>query len=144
MQVNRRLYRCRDNRVLAGVAGGVAEYFDVDPSLVRVFWFLSIFVGGFGVLLYIAMAIIVPPEPLSAEAAAAAAAGMPEGHRHVTRGSGRATTFVGIGLVLFGTLALIGAALPTVLSWHLLWPAFIIGIGALLIAGAVRRERAQP
>ena len=50
MLVNRRLYRCRDNRVLAGVAGGVAEYFDVDPSLVRLFWFLSIFVGGFGVL----------------------------------------------------------------------------------------------
>ena len=142
--MNRRLYRCRDNRVLAGVAGGLAEHFDVDPSLVRVFWFLSIFVGGFGVLLYIAMAFIVPLEPLSAEAAAAAAAGVPAGHRHVTRGSGHVATFAGIALVLFGTLALIGAALPSVVSWYLIWPVFIIGMGAVLIAGAVRRDRTQP
>ena len=38
MQVNRRLYRCRHDKRLAGVASGVAEYFEVDPSLVRVFW----------------------------------------------------------------------------------------------------------
>src|SRR5262245_28984939 len=63
MQVNRRLYRCRENRQLAGVAAGVAEYFGLDPTLVRVLWFLSIFVGGFSILLYIGLAIIVPLEP---------------------------------------------------------------------------------
>ena len=46
--MNRRLYRCRENRILAGVASGVAEFFDLDPTLVRVLWFLSIFVGGLG------------------------------------------------------------------------------------------------
>jgi phage shock protein PspC (stress-responsive transcriptional regulator) len=64
VQVNRRLYRCRDNRVLAGVASGVAEFFGLDPTLVRVLWFLSIFVGGVSLLLYIGLAIIVPLEPL--------------------------------------------------------------------------------
>ena len=59
----RRLYRCRHDRVLTGVAGGVAEYFDVDPSLVRIVWFISIFFGGLTLLLYIAMAILVPIEP---------------------------------------------------------------------------------
>ena len=54
MQMNRRLYRCRENRVLAGVASGVAEFFGLDPTLVRVVWFLSIFAGGFTLLLYIA------------------------------------------------------------------------------------------
>jgi len=64
MQVNRRsLYRCRHDRRLAGVASGLAEYFDLDVSLVRVLWVLSIFVGGMGILLYIALAIIVPLEP---------------------------------------------------------------------------------
>jgi phage shock protein PspC (stress-responsive transcriptional regulator) len=143
MQVNRRLYRCRDNRVIAGVASGVAEFFGLDPTLVRVLWFLSIFFGGVSLLLYIGLAIIVPLEPLSAEAAAAAAAGAPagpEGHRHRAHGSGRWTTFFGIALILFGALALIGALLPDVASWRYLWPLFIIGIGAVLVFGAMRRE----
>ena len=112
--MNRRLYRCRENRVIAGVASGVAEFFGLDPTLVRVVWFLSIFFGGVTLLLYIGLAIIVPLEPLSAEAAAAAATGasaVPEGHRHKAGGSGRWTTFIGIVLLLFGGLALVGALL---------------------------------
>lgn len=57
-----RLYRSRDDRMIAGVAGGVAEYFDLDPSLVRIAWAVLAFIGGFGVLLYIVMAIVVPEE----------------------------------------------------------------------------------
>ena len=61
--MNRRLYRCQHDRRIAGVAAGLAEYFDIDPTVVRVLWVLSFFVGGVGLLLYIAMAIIVPLEP---------------------------------------------------------------------------------
>jgi phage shock protein C len=62
--VNRRLYRSVHERVLGGVAGGVAEYFDLDPSLVRVAWAILILasVGGF-FLLYIVMWIVVPEMP---------------------------------------------------------------------------------
>jgi phage shock protein PspC (stress-responsive transcriptional regulator) len=64
MQVNDRLFRSRDERVLAGVAGGVAQRFDVDPSLVRVAWVvLSLLTGGAFFLLYIVMAIVVPEAP---------------------------------------------------------------------------------
>lgn len=139
--MNRRLYRCRHDRRLAGVAAGVAEYFDLDPTLVRVLWFLSIFVGGLGVLLYIGLAIIVPLEPLSDDEAAADAVDTPEGHRHANRGSGRLTTFFGIALILLGSLALIDAVLPAWTdSWRYLWPAFLVGIGVLLVVGAIRRE----
>ena len=62
--MNRRLYRCRHDKILAGVASGVAEYFDLDPSLVRILFLVSTFFGGLGFLLYIAMAIIVPLEPI--------------------------------------------------------------------------------
>lgn len=61
----RRLYRSRRDRQLAGVAGGIAEYLDVDPTVVRILWILSIFFGGFGILLYIIMAFIVPLEPVA-------------------------------------------------------------------------------
>ena len=157
--MNRRLYRCRDNRILAGVAGGVAEYFDLDPTAVRVLWFLSIFLGGLGILLYIGMAIIVPNEPIAlgepgAIATApdgtviAAASVQPVqsfGHRHGPRREGRWTTFFGLALVLLGSLALIDAFIP---AWEdasrYLGPAFIIGIGVLLVAFAVRRETPEP
>ena len=148
--MNRRLYRCRENRVLAGVAGGLAEYFELDPTLVRLLWFVSIFFGGLGLLLYIGMAIIVPIEPINANGAgvvdhaAVAADGTPlpvEGHRHAAHADGRGTMFVGLILILFGGLALLGTLMP---SWvdagRYLVPAFIIGVGALLVANAIRHE----
>jgi len=137
--MNRRLYRCRHDRRLAGVAAGVAEFFGLDPTLVRVLWFLCIFFYGLGLLLYIGMAIIVPLEPVSADAAGEAAA-EPEGHRHASHGNGRWTTFVGLALILFGTLALIDRFLPALDVEHFIVPAFAIGIGALLVARSVRRQ----
>lgn len=59
--MNFRLYRSRD-RVVAGVAGGVADALDLDPSLVRIVWALAMF-AGFPILVYIVMAIVVPEEP---------------------------------------------------------------------------------
>ena len=64
-----RLYRSRDDRMLAGVAGGVAESLDADPSLVRILWaLLTIFTGGLAFLVYIVMAIVVPVAPPGYEA----------------------------------------------------------------------------
>ena len=138
--MNRRLYRCRNNRRLAGVAAGVAEFFDLDPTLVRVLWFLSIFVGGLGVLLYVGMAIIVPLEPLSAEAAARESTVEAEAHHHATRGDGRWTTIVGLVLILFGSLAFVDRFLPALDVKHFVVPFGAILIGALLVASAIRRE----
>jgi phage shock protein C len=59
----RRLYRSRHDRQLAGVAAGMAEYLEVDPTLVRVLWILSAFLGGFTIVLYIILAFVVPLEP---------------------------------------------------------------------------------
>lgn len=59
----KRLYRSRKQRSLAGVCGGIAEYLDVDPSLVRIAWVILSMAGGPAVLLYIVMAAVVPEEP---------------------------------------------------------------------------------
>jgi phage shock protein C len=62
--VTDRLYRSPTDRVIAGVAGGVATYLNLDPSLVRVAWvLLAIFSGGIFVLVYIVMMIVVPLPP---------------------------------------------------------------------------------
>ena len=144
--MNRRLSRCRENRVIAGVASGVAEFFGLDPTLVRVLWFVSIFFGGVSLLLYIGLAIIVPLEPLTANGnhPNGDAVATPEGHRHGPGGGGRWVTFFGIALILLGSLALIGAVIPSVATWRYLWPVFIIGMGAVLVVGAMRRDGATP
>ena len=74
--MNRRLFRSPDDRVLAGVAGGMAEAYDLDPALVRVGWALLIIVsGGVFLLLYIVMALVVPLRPAGVAWAAAMAGG---------------------------------------------------------------------
>jgi phage shock protein C len=58
---NRRLYRSEDDRVIAGVCGGVADYFNIDPVIVRILWFLSFFfTGSLTFWAYVVMAIVVP------------------------------------------------------------------------------------
>ncbi|MBR0031039.1 MAG: PspC domain-containing protein [Treponema sp.] len=47
-------------RKLCGVCGGIAEYFDLDPTLVRALWIVLIIFGGTGILLYIVLAILMP------------------------------------------------------------------------------------
>ncbi len=60
----RRLYRSEQERFLGGVAGGIADYFDLDPSLVRVAWAVLIIAsGGLFLLLYIVMWFVVPEAP---------------------------------------------------------------------------------
>ncbi|MCL6581426.1 MAG: PspC domain-containing protein [Firmicutes bacterium] len=59
----RRLYRSTRERILGGVAAGIADYFDVDPTLVRLAWILFALAGGSGVIAYIIAWIIIPEEP---------------------------------------------------------------------------------
>jgi phage shock protein C len=75
----RRLYRCRQDRLLAGVAGGMAEYLEVDPTVVRVLWILSAFLGGFTILLYLILVFIMPLEPLLAPGPGPMPGGAPAG-----------------------------------------------------------------
>ncbi|MHB0870058.1 MAG: PspC domain-containing protein [Chloroflexota bacterium] len=60
----RRLYRSRDHRMIAGVCGGIAEYFDIDPTVVRLIWVLLTLITGLvpGVLLYFIFWAVIPPE----------------------------------------------------------------------------------
>jgi phage shock protein C len=61
----KKLYRSRDNRMIAGVCGGLAEYFNIDPVIMRIIFFILLLPGGLpGLLPYIVLWIIVPEKPL--------------------------------------------------------------------------------
>ena len=163
--MNRRLYRSRRDSVLGGVAGGVADYLDVDPSIVRIIWaVLGVVTGGFFVLLYIVMWIVVPEGPAVAPPGAASPASaatpgttpadgtasgpvspgpewageQPDGRR---RGSGAAVIF-GLILIGAGIWFLIDQYLPAI-DRDVVWPIGLVVLGAALLVISLRRPRAE-
>lgn len=60
MEESRKLYRSRNRRMVAGVCGGLADYFDIDPTVIRVLFLILAVFGGSGLVVYLVMWIVVP------------------------------------------------------------------------------------
>jgi len=58
--MEKKLYKSENDKVICGVCGGIAEYFDINPTLVRLGWAAVSIVGGLGILPYFIVAIIIP------------------------------------------------------------------------------------
>ncbi|MFL5689932.1 MAG: PspC domain-containing protein [Chloroflexota bacterium] len=162
-----RLYRSRDDRMIAGVAGGVAEHLDADPSIIRIVWAVLIFLtGGLALLVYIVMAFVVPERPAGMEvmrspADAGADEPVPAGSWRAPDGSTvpiasstvgrprrqrdpadrtRAGLIGGLVLVGLGGIFLVRELIPA-FDFDLWWPAMLIGVGIVLIVVAVVPSR---
>ena len=61
--MNKRLYKSNENKMVDGICSGIAEYFGIDPTLVRLAWVLFCAMGGSGFVAYIVAAIIIPRAP---------------------------------------------------------------------------------
>jgi len=61
--MQKRLYRSRNERMIGGVCGGIAEYVGLDPTIVRALWVAVSLLAGFGIILYLILWVIVPQEP---------------------------------------------------------------------------------
>ncbi|MDV3427867.1 MAG: PspC domain-containing protein [Bacillota bacterium] len=61
--MGKRLYKSRNDRKISGVCGGIAEYFDIDPTIVRIAWVLFSLAYGSGIIAYIIFALVMPEEP---------------------------------------------------------------------------------
>jgi phage shock protein PspC (stress-responsive transcriptional regulator) len=146
--MERRLYRSRKNRVFAGVAGGLGEYFDIDPVFIRVIFVVATLAGASGLLAYIILWIVVPKERLVYETntTTEGVANMSEGqsgerqyqkfdyHRHKHNGSFTG----GLILIVIGGLFLADNYLPH-FSFSDTWPLILVAIGVGLILNSIRR-----
>jgi phage shock protein C len=162
-----RLYRSRDDRMLAGVAGGLAELWGADPSLVRVIWaLLVVFTGGVALIVYIVMAVVIPEEPdvpppvegqplaegaptagqgwASATDARTARRTAREARAAARRAAGGDRSSFPAGAILGGFLIILGGFflarefLPQIdFDWF--WPLVLVGLGVLLVVSTVRR-----
>jgi len=147
--MNRRLYRSHTESVLGGVAGGVAEYLDTDPAIVRVLWaLLALITGGVFFVLYIVMWIVVPYGPESGEVAAgdATAPGSAgstwnaQPHPRSARRSGSGSWVFGLVLIALGVYLLAREYFPDIYVDRL-WPLGLVLAGVVLLFGALRRRQ---
>jgi len=152
-----RLERSNANKVVAGVCGGIGEYLQVDPTLVRVFFVVgTIVTGGLGLLAYIVLIVLMPlpgqPAPFVKTSGVAtstlegAASGEPAATAPVVappadpEAAERRRAAFGLVLIALGAIFLFGnAGVFRIVRWDLAWPLVLIAIGALLLAQRVRR-----
>lgn len=160
--MEKRLYRSRTDRMIWGVCGGLAKYFNLDPTIIRILFVLLIFASGVGIIAYIIMAIVVPLEETRAtqpgdvvrenveemkETASqmgrelrSAFGEQKERPREQTLQQRRHTAF-GVILIIIGVLVLLGTLnLFWWWRWSNFWPVIIIAIGILVILGSRRRR----
>ena len=134
--MTKKLYRSRTDSMIAGVCGGLAEYFDIDTSLVRVGAVLFTLAWGSGLLAYVVLWLIVPQKPLESSVAES------EGQRGASVGvtepdkseRDKGVLFVGIILTVLGVLLLMNNYISFAwLSFRRLWPLLIIFVGLIII-----------
>ncbi|MBA7561768.1 hypothetical protein ES708_03410 [subsurface metagenome] len=160
--MKKRLYRSRSDRMIWGVCGGLAEYFNIDPTIIRVIAVLLIFANGIGILAYIILAIVVPVESSKAtepkdvikenvEEMKETASGL--GHEihssfekeegsseEAAKARHRNRNLLGIILVIIGIFFLLASFdLFWWFRWSYLWPVILVAIGLLIIVGARRK-----
>jgi phage shock protein PspC (stress-responsive transcriptional regulator) len=136
----RRLTRSSDDRVLAGVAGGLGRYFGVDPVIFRIGFPISLFFGGLGGLAYLLLAVFVPTdgEPDTAQQVGGRAQRF--GARLRRMGFWRGLGLVVVAMFLLAGLAALagGGALAVGLGWGVPIAIVLIAIGGLILLAAFR------
>lgn len=141
MEQVKKLYRSTYNRVIGGVAGGLAEYFAIDPLVVRLLFALLSLFGGGGVIIYIILWIFVPENILEVnsndDSKKKNKTMKNEEMKSCDKKSG--SLIAGVILITLGVLFLIDRYVPTI-NFGDLWPIILIAIGGYFIFKSTRKE----
>lgn len=137
----RKLYRSETNRVLAGVAGGLGEYFGIDPILIRLVLVLTTIFGGSGILIYLVLWILIPNEndvdknsedtiKQNAEELKTKARAFAQEFKGMSR-EDHPRSWFGFLVIIIGLLFLFDNL--GFLQFHLFWPLLLIALGFFLV-----------
>ncbi|MGK9477847.1 PspC domain-containing protein [Melioribacter sp. OK-6-Me] len=137
--MRKQLYRSRKHRIFGGVAGGLAEYFELDPVLIRVIFVIVALISGFGFLLYIILWIVIPEEPFeltyNINKEDVDAENLQESY---PQSGGKGRTILGIILIIIGLL-LLAEQYIAAFDFEDLLPIALIVIGIFLIWNSTRK-----
>jgi phage shock protein C len=127
--ITHQLRRSRDDRMIAGVCGGLAYYLGVDPVIVRVAAVVLALTGGAAVIAYIVAWVLIPEARPGELPAGARPPGNPETLRFVA----------GAVLIAIGGLALLGVLIPAFVASRVVWPLLLVGVGVFLLLRGTNR-----
>ena len=139
-----RLYKSEKDKVFEGVCGGIGEYFNVDPVIIRLMWVVLVVFGGTGIVAYLIAMLIIPKSPeLGDEEVQPEADVTPETYSN---------RFWGVIMVIAGVLLLFGIVGPiagvfagiALAMGHVLWPVLIIGLGLYLYFNSGEGDDTKP
>ncbi|MBN2218950.1 MAG: PspC domain-containing protein [Kosmotogaceae bacterium] len=131
----KRLYKSRKDKVIDGLAGGIAEYLGIDPVIVRLVFVALVFAGGAGLIIYIIGMFIVPRAPINSENNVVI---MDEEGKPIEEGKkeefsdNKSKLIIAVLLIVFGIALLLGSFTPWNIFSGIFWK---IVIGVVLIAG---------
>lgn len=136
--MKKKWYRSSRDKMIGGVAGGIADYFDIDPTIVRILFVVGLFMGA-GFLAYIVLWIVVPEEPVGLDSSQQDKSKSKKSDKNAANGTADQTkaenrkntsNIFGAILVVLGVLLLI----DNFVHFHAFWPLLLIlvGIGILL------------
>ena len=125
--MEKKIYRSRTNSMIAGVCGGLGEYLNVDPTIIRVVAVLLIFADGIGLLAYLIGWVVIPRRPeMEAEVV-------------TSERSELGRLLPGLALILIGLIFLLNNLIPW-FDFSYLWPVILIVLGVALLLKARKRE----
>jgi phage shock protein C len=124
MAETEKVLRSNKDFVIAGVCGGLAEYFKIDPIIIRIIFIVLSFGGGSGILIYVILWLVLPmqsgikKENLS-------------NFRTNIKNNMTSKSFVGLIILLVGVVALLNQIIP--IKWDIFWPIILILVGLFFI-----------
>jgi len=125
--MEKKIYRSRTNSMIAGVCGGLGEYLNVDPTILRVVAVLLIFADGIGLLAYLIGWVVIPRRPeMEAEVV-------------TSERSELGRLLPGLALILIGLIFLLNNLIPW-FDFSYLWPVILIVLGVALLLKAQKKE----
>lgn len=140
---NKKIFRSVDDCIVAGICGGIAQFFEIDSSLIRILFVLLALGGGGGILIYIVLWLVIPREKEMkieeeiknfTEKAKNKAKSMAKDIKLENRVKKmRKNNILAIVLILVGLFAIWNEISPIKIDWDLFWPGILILTGILLL-----------
>ena len=148
---NKKIYRKTDDCIIAGVSGGLADYFEIDETLIRIIFVLLTLGGGSGILIYLILWLVIPKEgkennkvnweenvkeftkDVSKKAKTVAKEIKKEIKVEKINPEKKQGSFLGLLLILWGVILLINKMAPMLIEWDYVWPAMLLVLGGYLM-----------